>query len=36
MEYCQKENQIGEDFVQIADAYFTVSIKCKSFNLQKF
>lgn len=36
MEYVEKQEKIGEDFVQIADAYFQVSVRCKSFNLQKF
>lgn len=36
MDYVEKQEEIGEDFVQIADAYFQVSIGSKSFNLQKF
>ncbi len=36
MNYVEKEEKIGDDFVSIGDAYFRVSIDCKSFNLQKF
>ncbi len=36
MEYVEKEDIIAEDFVQIADAYFHVSVNSKSFNLQQF